>query len=97
MIIIVLMIPLLMMICSFLSVLIMYLVLKLTDDPETIKGIIKDIFRDEYDDNVIRWTNGISYYIGSPFILALLIIALIVTLISLPLKLLFKKMFDLED
>ena len=94
MVIVVLMIPLLMMVCSFLSVLIMYFVLKLTDDPETIKGIIKDIFRDEFDDDVINWTNGISYYIGSPFILVMLIIALIVTLISLPLKLLFKKMFD---
>lgn len=91
--IIVLLIPLLMMICSFLSVLIMYLVLKLTDDPETIKGIIKDIFRDEYDDS-ISWTNGISYYIGSPFILVLLLIILIGIGISLPVKLLFKKLFD---
>lgn len=93
MIIIALMIPLLMMVCSFLSVLIMYLVLKLTDDPETIKGIIKDIFKDEFDDN-ISWTNGISFYIFSPFILAMLIIVLIGVGISLPVKLLFKKMFD---
>lgn len=92
--IIVLMIPLLMMVCSFFSVLIMYLVLKLTDDPETIKGIIKDIFRDEYDDDVISWTNGIGFYIFSPFILVLLLIVIIGVVISLPLKLLFKKLFD---
>ena len=92
--IIVLLIPLLMMVCSFLSVLIMYFVLKLTDDPETIKGIIKDIFRDEYDDNVISWTNGISFYIFSPFILVLLLVVLIGVGISLPVKLLFKKMFE---
>jgi hypothetical protein len=72
----------------------MYLVLKLTDDPETIKGIIKDIFRDEYDDEKIEWTNGICFYIFSPFILALLLVVLIGVGISLPLKLLFKKMFD---
>ncbi len=94
-IVVLLLIPLLMTVCSFLSVLIKWVVLKLTDDSETIKGIIKDIFRDEFDDDSIRWTNGISFYIFSPFILVLLIVALIVTLISLPLKFLSKKMFDL--
>lgn len=93
-IVVLLMILLLMTVCSFLSVLIMWAVLKLTDDPETIKGIIKDIFRDEFD-NSMSWTNGISYYIFSPFILVLLLVVLIGVGISLPLKLLFKKLFDL--
>lgn len=94
-IVVLLMIPLLMTVCSFLSVLIMWAVLKLTNDPETIKGIIKDIFKDEFDDDNISWTNGISYYIFSPFILTLLLVVLIGIGISLPLKLLFKKIFDL--
>ena len=89
-----LMIPLLLTVCSFFSLLIMWIVLKLTDDPETIKGIIKDIFRDEFDDGV-SWTNGIIYYIFSPFILVLLLVVLIGIGISLPVKLLFKKIFDL--
>jgi hypothetical protein len=75
----------------------MHIVLRLIDDPTTIKDIIKDIFRDEYDDEKIEWTNGICFYIFSPFILALLLIVLIGVGISLPVKLLFKKMFDLED
>lgn len=95
-IVVLLLIPLLMMVCSSFSVLIMWVVLKLMDDPETIKGIIKDIFKDEFDDS-IRWTNGISFYIFSPFILTLLLVVLIGLGISLPLKLLFKKIFDWSD